>query len=170
MQERDVIAAGRKLEGVARQMVTEMSTYIKISLVGAPNAVLHEPFVSMDQKIDLKTTLYNLPFQLQDKRDTFVVSTPKLWTHRSDASEEVKAKSEKLTGRLDRFNRRSILAGMERSLTNLHYVQKAVRMQVDFGELAFLRYLIPQSGSQHHSFESFRGNIAKDRTDLLLQA
>ena len=170
MQERDVISAGRKLEGVARQMVTEMSTYIKASLVGAPSAILHQPFVSMDQKIDLKTALYELPFQLQGKKDTFVVSTPKLWTHRSHVSEEVKARSERTAKRLDRFNQKSILAGLDRSLRNLHYVQKAVHMQVDFGELAFLRYFAPQFGSRHHSFESFRKTMAKDRTDLLLQA
>lgn len=170
MQERDVISASRKLEGVARQTVTEMSTYIKVSLVGPPTAILHQPIVSMDQKIDLKTALYEFPFQLQGKRDTFVVSTPKLWTHSSHATEEAKARSERMVKRLDRFNRKSILAGLERSLTNLHYVQKAVHMQVDFGELAFLRYLKPQSGSQHHSFESFRKQMAKDRTDLLLQA
>lgn len=170
MQERDVISAGRKLEGVARQMITEMSTYIKISLVGAPTAEVQKAFVSMDQKIDLKTTLYELPFQLQGKTSTFAVNTPKLWIHQSPIDDEVKAKVEKSAARLSRFNRRSILAGLERSLTNLHYVQKAVRMQVDFGELAFLRYLAPQFGFQHHSFESFRKTISKDRTDLLLQA
>jgi hypothetical protein len=169
MQERDIVAAGRTFEALARQMIAEMSLFIKISLMAAPTAVLYQPFVSMDQKVDLKRTLYYQPTSQGCKPDTFTVSTPKLWTHLPPAIEEAKSRSEKMARRLHHLNRKTILAGLDRSLTNLHFVQKAVRMQVDFGQLAFLRYLAPQSGSQHHTFEDFRKTMAKDRTDLLLQ-
>lgn len=170
MHERDVIAAGRTFERIARQMIAEMSQFVKISLLSAPTAPLDQSFVSMDQRVSLNSTLYYLPISQEPKNDTFMVSTPKLWTHRLPPDEAATSRSEKMTRRLDRFNRKTILAGLERSLTNLHFVQKAVRMQVEFGELAFLRYLAPRSGSQHHSLEDFRKTMAKDRTDLLLQA
>ncbi len=169
MQERDVVAAGRKFEGIAREMIAEMSMFIKISLVSAPTALLLQPLVSMDQKVDLKTTLYYMPTQPGAKKDTFVVRTPRLRTL-PPPDEATRSRSEKMASRLDRFNRKTILGGLERRLTHLHFVQKAVRMQVNFGELAFLRYSTPQFGAQHHSFEYFKKAMAKDRTDLLLQA
>ena len=170
MQERDVVTAGRAFERIARQMIAEMSQLVKISLLSAPTALLHQPIVSMDQRVDLKTSLYFLPFSREGKEDSLAVRTPKLWTHRLPPNDTARSRSEKMARRLEHFNRKSILAGLERGLTNLHFVQKAVRMQVDFGELAFLRYLIPPAGSQHHSFEEFRKTISKERTDILLQA
>lgn len=170
MQERDVVAAGRKFESIARQMVAEMASFIKISLVRVLPALLDQARVSMNQRTELRTNLYHPPILHGAKKDTFSVSTPKLWTTQAPPSGEVKSRSERLAKRLDRFNRKSILAGLERSLTNMHFVQKAVRMQVNFGELGFLRYLAPQSGSQYHTLEGFRKTMSKDRTDLLLQA
>lgn len=169
MQERDVVKAGRTFESIARQTIADMSSFIKISLVGAPTALLHQDFVSMDQKVDLKTTLYHLPGSHGSKKDTFTVSTPKLWSVRPPSDEVSRPRPQKMARRLNRFNRKIILAGLERSLTNMHFVQKAVRMQVNFGELAFLRHFAPRSGSGHHSFDIFRKTMAKDRTDLLLQ-
>lgn len=170
MQERDVIAAGRTFERIARQMITDMSQFIKISLLSAPTTPLHQPFVSMDQRVKLNTALYYLPFSQERKTDSFMVSVPKLWTHILPPSDEARLKSEKMVRRLDQYNRNAILAGLEKSLTNLHFVEKAVRMQVDFGELAFLRYLAPRSRSQSHSLEEFRRTMSKERTHLLLQA
>ena len=170
MQERDVIAAGRTFERIARQMITDMSQFIKISLLSAPATLLHQPFVSMDQEVKLDTALYYLPFSQERKTDSFMVSTPKLWTHILPPNEEARSRSEKMARHLDQYNRKTILAGLERCLTNLHFVEKAVRMQIDFGELAFLRYLAPRSGSQSHSLEEFRKTMSKERTDLLLQA
>lgn len=170
MQERDVVTAGRKFEGIAVQMITEMSQLIKISLMSPPSTPLHQSVVSMDQNIDLKSNLYYLSIPQAGKKDTFTVRTPKLWTLEQPLNEVERSRSDRMVRRLGRFNRKTILTGLEKSLTNLHFGQKAVRMQVDFGELAFLRYLAPSSGSQHHSFDDFRKTIAKDRTDLLLQA
>lgn len=170
MQERDVVTVGRKFESIAREMVAEMSLFIKISLVGAPTALLHQPSVSMDEEVDLKTALYDPLFPQSGRKNTIAVRTPKLWTFPPPSDEAATSMSEKFKRRLDRFNRKTILAGLEKCLTNLHFVQKAVRMQVDFGELAFLMYSRPDSASQHHSFEEFRKTMAKDRTHLLLQA
>lgn len=169
MQERDVTAAGRKFEAIARQMIAEMSHFIKISLVKAPPALLDKSIVSMDQEVGLKTALYHLPTSRAPKKDVFMVKTPKLLTPSPFTDEAARLRSEKMAKRLDRFNRDTILSGLERSLTNLNFVQKAVRMQVDFGHLAFLRYRTPE-GSQHHTFESFRKTTSKDRTAILLQA
>ena len=169
MQERDVTEAGRKFEAIARQMIAEMSHFIKISLVRAPPALLDQSIVTMNQEVRLKTALYHLPIPGGPNKDVFMVKTPKLLTPPSSTDKADRLRSEKMVKRLDRFNRDTILAGLERSLTNLNFVQKAVRMQVDFGQLAFLRYRSPQ-GSQHHSFESFRKTMGKDRTDLILQA
>lgn len=165
-----MIAAGRTFERIARQMITDMSQYIKISLLSAPTTLLHQPFVLMDQKVNLNTALYYLPFSQERKTDNFMVNTPKLWTHILPPDKEAKSRSEKMARRLDQYNRKTILAGLERCLTNLHFVEKAVRMQVEFGELAFLRYLTPQPGSQSHSLEEFRRTMSKERTALLLQA
>jgi hypothetical protein len=170
MLERDVIQAGRTFEAIARQMIAEMAMFIKISLVAAPTAPLYQPFVSMDQQTELMPTLYSLPNPYRGKKDLLVVKTPKLWSHRPPTDGVVRSRSERMAKRLDRFNRKTILAGLERSLTNMHFVQKAVRMQVNFGELAFLRFFAPPFGFRHHSFEEFRKTMAKDRTDLLLQA
>ncbi len=170
MQERDVIAAGRTFERIARQMITDMSQFIKISLLSAPATLLHQSFVSMDQEVTLNTALYYLPFSQERKADTFMVRTPKLWTHVVPPHEEARLRSKKMARRLDQYNRKTILAGLERCLTNLHFVEKAVRMQIDFGELAFLQYLAPRPGSQSHSLEEFRRTMSKERTDVLLQA
>lgn len=155
---------------VARQMVTEMAQLVKISLLSAPTAPLSQPLVSLDQRVTLDPTLYRLPIAQEPNNNTFVVSTPKLLNHALPLDEAARSRAEKLARRLDRFNRKTIFAGLDRSLTNLHFVEKAVRMQVDFGQFAFLRYLSPRTGSEHHGLEDFRKNLSKDRTDLLLQA
>jgi len=155
---------------VARQMITEMAQLVKISLLSAPTTPLSQPLVSLDQRITLDPTLYYLPISREPNNDTLIVSTPKLLTHTLPLDEAARSRAGKMARRLERFNRKTILAGLDRSLTNLHFVEKAVRMQVDFGQLAFLRYLSPPSGSQHHSLEDFRKTLSKDRTDLLLQA
>jgi hypothetical protein len=170
MQERDVLTAGRTFERIARQMVTEMAQLVKISLLTAPTAPLTRPVVSMDQKVVLNPTLYCLPFPREPNNDTILGITPKLLIRTLPLDEMAKSRAEKMARRLEHFNRKTILAGLDRSLTNLHFVEKAVRMQVDFGQLAFLRYHSPRDGSQHHSLEDFRKALSKDRTDLLLQA
>jgi hypothetical protein len=170
MHECDVVAAGRMFVRVARQMVTEMAQLVKISLLSAPTALHSQPLVSLDQRVTLDPTLYCLPIIREPNNDTLMVSTPKLLTRTLPLDEAARSRAEKMATRLDRFNRKTILSGLDRSLTNLHFVEKAVRMQVDFGQLAFLRYSSPPSGSQHHSLEEFRKALSKERTDLLLQA
>jgi hypothetical protein len=170
MHERDVVTAGRKFEAVAVQMIADLAQLVKISLISAPDVFIHKAFVSMDGRIDLDTTLYYPPSSRGDRKETFSVSIPKLWTLPLPLDEAAISTSQKMARRLVRFNRQTMIAGLEKSLTSLHFVQKAVRMRVEFGELAFLRYSIPRSGSQHQSFDEFRKTLAKDRTDLLLQA
>lgn len=167
MQEHDVVTAGRKFESIAREMVVEQSVFIKISLVGAPTTIINQPKVSLDGRVDLKTALYYLPTSQNASKNTFVVMTPKLLTLPPPSDEAARSRSERLMRRLDRFNRKRILTGLEKCLTNLHFVQKSVRLQVDFGQLAFLRFSVPEL--EHHSFETFRKKMAMDRTDLVLQ-
>jgi hypothetical protein len=169
MQEKQVVEAGRRFEGLARQMISDMSRFIKISLVNTPTAPLDQPYVSLDKQADLKTCLYQLPLRRCDRTDTFTVNTPKLWTSPVPGNEDAQSRPAALARRLTRFNRKAISIGLDRALTNLQLAQKSVRMQVDFGEAAFLRFLAPQSGWQHHNLESFMRMISRDRTDLLLQ-
>jgi hypothetical protein len=169
MDEASVVKAGRSFQGIAMQMVTDLSRFIRISLLDAPISGLYRSYVSMDQKVELPSSLYYLPIPPWNVSRTFAVTRPKLWIPRQAHGESTQSISEKIKRRLGRFNLRTILAGLERSLMNLSLAQKAVRMHVNFGELVFLIYNKPQSGAPNHSLEGFRKQMARERTDLMLR-
>lgn len=169
MDETSVVKAGRSFGGIAMQMVTDMSRFIRISLLDAPSSGICGSHVSMDQKVELPSSLYYLPIPPWNVSRTFAVTRPKLWTSRQAHGGSTQSVPEKMKKRLGHFNLKTILAGLERSLMNLSLAQKAVRMQVNFGELVFLVYNRPQSGSPNHTLEGFRKQMARERTDLILQ-
>lgn len=167
MLERDVVKAGRTLEDIARQMIGRLAARTKFTLLRVPLLPMYQSYVSMEQTVEQKMSLYYLPGS--QRQDTFTVRTPKLCSFQSPNVDEAISRTQKLARRLDRHNRRIIVAGLERQLTNLHFTNKAVRMRVDFGELAFLTYSPPQLRMEYADFDLFRQTIAKDHTHVLLQ-
>jgi hypothetical protein len=169
MDEANVVKAGRSFVGIAAEMVTELSLFVKISLLGQPSSALYQTYVAMDRKVTLKSCLYHPPISQWRTNKTFTITRPKMWTCRQPAAESTPSVTEATIKRLGHYNRKLIVAGLERSLTNLSLAHKAVRMQVTFGEIGFIVYRSPQSGDPHHTLESFRKQMAKERTDLMLQ-
>ena len=169
MLEEDVIDAGRSFERVARQMVAAVADNVRLCLIAPLSAPVYQPITSMDRKESISAALYRLPeIEYGGNISTLAVSQPTLLGTPHHCDEALMGRFAKIMRRLDRHNRKTMLDGLEKALSSLNLTQQEVQMRVDFGEFALITYPRPTSG-EHHSLDSFRRALAKDRTLLLLK-
>lgn len=170
MVDADVTAAARSMVTLARYMVAQMANYVKLTLIAPFHNMFQQAVVSLDEKVELNPALYLPPGgQSSLSNGPLIVGSPKVWSLPPASHDQGRAHFAKVMRNVDRFNQKIVIEGLQKTLSKLNFASKGVQMRVNLGQLALVTYSRPADGVRHHTMETFRRAIAKDRTDILLR-